>query len=175
MTPFGVDKKSFGQRIRSLRTLNKWTREQLGRRTNLNSELIRAYEAGKAFPKPEGLVSLSSILSVPIEWLLTGVGDIQLSTATKERTPVEEMIAETQATISRNTTAWGVRLHGPICRMTLLRSGQMAPWRMQVEDSLPVPSKSGTTVLCNPLPGLRGVVQPVSQGARQTDGANLGL
>ena len=97
MTPKLLDRKSFGKRIRALRILKEYTQEKLGDLVDLNVESIRSYEAGNSVPKLDGLVSISTVFSVPIEWLLTGEGEID-STASevKEFGPADEMIAETQ-------------------------------------------------------------------------------
>ncbi|MFC2170623.1 helix-turn-helix domain-containing protein [Calditrichota bacterium] len=78
--------------------------------SNLDSELIRSYEAGKAFPKPEGLLSLATVFSVSIEWLLTGEGESLVSIKDSEdQNPIEKAIAETKLAIQRNLATWGVK------------------------------------------------------------------
>ena len=107
MSPLRLDKKAIGDRIRKLRKLKDWTQEQLGQKANLNSNVIRSYEVGKAFPKVEGLHSLANALEVPIEWLLTGTGAPDISEKIDaDLSPVDEMIVRTQAILRRNLSLW---------------------------------------------------------------------
>jgi len=69
---FDVSREDFGKRLRTLRKQGGLTRKELGRLAGVDSELIRSYESGKALPKAKTLLSLASVFSVTIEWLLIG-------------------------------------------------------------------------------------------------------
>lgn len=105
-----VVRKNVGERIKILRKLKNWTKQQLAEQIDTTPDVIRKYESGSALPKPEGLVILSSLFSVTVDWLLTGKGEIDISTRdAKEVDPVHRMLAKTQAIIESNIASWGAR------------------------------------------------------------------
>src|SRR4030065_188141 len=95
MDKTNITRKSFGKRVRALRMLKDWTQDQLGQQTNLNSEIIRTYEAGRAYPKPEGFLALSSVFNVTVEWLLTGESKSP-TVGEGKNDPVERVLSNTR-------------------------------------------------------------------------------
>lgn len=99
------DNKAFGKRLRSLRMLMDWTQEQAGEASGLNSNSIRSYEAGRAKPKLGGLMSLASAFDVPVEWLMTGEGKVEIG---KKSDPIQDMIEENKQIALADNAAFGV-------------------------------------------------------------------
>ena len=61
-----------GARIASLRAQLGWSQAQLARRLNISPSAVGMYEQGRREPSVDMLLSLSRVLGVSMEYLLTG-------------------------------------------------------------------------------------------------------
>lgn len=76
----------FGNRLKTLRTQNYLTQEQLAHRLGLTKSVISAYETGSRMPSYDILIAISRIFKVTTDYLL-GVerkNEIDLSGLTDE-------------------------------------------------------------------------------------------
>ena len=60
----------FGNKLKTLRTQNNYTQEQLAKRLSLTKSVISAYETGLRMPSYETLIAISRIFKVTTDYLL---------------------------------------------------------------------------------------------------------
>lgn len=65
-------RRLFGERLRSVRSEQGLTQEELAERAGVNRVTIARFEAGKQLPRYRTLVALADGLGVPIERLIVG-------------------------------------------------------------------------------------------------------
>lgn len=78
--------EDFGNRLKTLRTQNNLTQEQLAHRLGLTKSVISAYETGSRMPSYDTLITISRIFKVTTDYLL-GVerkNDVDLSGLTDD-------------------------------------------------------------------------------------------
>ena len=76
------DYKGLGQRIRDARRQKGLTQEKLGELCGLSTAHVGHVERGSRIPSPEALLSISQVLEVSADWLLTD--SVQKPTAALE-------------------------------------------------------------------------------------------
>lgn len=61
-----LQKKKFGERLRTLRTNAGLTQKQLSEKTGYKTSVIARYEAGGVLPRPQAIETLAAALGVPV-------------------------------------------------------------------------------------------------------------
>ena len=61
-----------GQRIAALRSKFGWSQAELARRLNISPSAVGMYEQGRREPPVDIIISLSRVLGVTMDYLLTG-------------------------------------------------------------------------------------------------------
>jgi transcriptional regulator with XRE-family HTH domain len=62
----------FGARIAALRSRFGWSQAELARRVNISPSTVGMYEQGRREPSLEVIITLSRVLGVSVDFLLTG-------------------------------------------------------------------------------------------------------
>lgn len=63
---------TFGERLKELRSKNKWSQDQLSELSGFSHQVISNYERDYRQPDFEGLITLSTLFNVTIDYLLKG-------------------------------------------------------------------------------------------------------
>jgi len=63
-------RKLFGERVKMMRKLHGFTRDEVAEKLGVTVALIYAYESGKREPSIKSLIALSQTLEVETDWLL---------------------------------------------------------------------------------------------------------
>ena len=106
----GLNRIKLGHRLKDTRDSLGMTRVQLADATGLNTDKIRSYESGKAFPPVDVIALLSETLSVTIDYLVKGVEE---PLATIETGPtssdLKQIIRETHAIVASTKATFGIK------------------------------------------------------------------
>lgn len=65
---------TFGERLKELRSKHKWSQDQLSELSGFSHQVISNYERDYRQPDFEGLITLSTLFGVTIDYLLKGDG-----------------------------------------------------------------------------------------------------
>ncbi len=103
-----MDYEDLGRRVRKQRQQMGWTQEGLAERVNVSTSFIGHVERGTRKASLETLVSIANVLSVSIDYLLSGslknsvIGPIPQSLNPKQRVALQEILS----TIQDNLSTW---------------------------------------------------------------------
>lgn len=65
-------RKSFGQRLKSLRNQKRWTQKELAAKVGIGFSQFNKYEMGLHIPQLEKLIQLAELLDTTLDYLLMG-------------------------------------------------------------------------------------------------------
>ena len=86
-----VDYKLIGMRVREKRREMRYSQEQLGFETNLSTTYISHIETGKRKPSLGSLISISNVLGITLDELLSGN---QIHNPTDYQTDIDELMQD---------------------------------------------------------------------------------
>lgn len=82
---FEIDKKSIGERLKSIRAALNLSQREFGENLNISSASICSIESGKGLPRHEVIYNLAAKFNVNINFLLHGSGEMFITDLIKQR------------------------------------------------------------------------------------------
>jgi transcriptional regulator with XRE-family HTH domain len=81
----GIDKKSIGQRLKSIRTTLNLSQREFAGSLEISTSSISNIEKGKGLPRHEAIYNLAAKFNVNIYFLLHGTGEMFIKDVLKQR------------------------------------------------------------------------------------------
>lgn len=82
---------TIGERIKQSRHQQGFSQRELAKLLKISFQTVQAWESGRAQPKGSRTPEVARILCVSVEWLLTGLGNVQPAPVKPETLTMEEI------------------------------------------------------------------------------------